>query len=193
MSTPATLPANFFESKTGQASPPKTLPANFDFTKQASPESQRPDATKQAQAAMPKMPMSVAEMTDTPYVKDMMKSNVDAAGFGADMLAGGELLKAGKSLFAPTTITKAGPLVPGGRDVATGRMLPWIKSQITGEGPSLAKQGVSKVVSGAKDVSTWLKANPVKAVAIEGIAHELGVDPIQLARKIIKYGASAVP
>ena len=31
MSTPATLPANFFEKKTGSAGPPKTLPANFDF------------------------------------------------------------------------------------------------------------------------------------------------------------------
>src|ERR1700679_3375801 len=34
--TPATLPANFFANKKGQASPPQTLPANFDFKTGAS-------------------------------------------------------------------------------------------------------------------------------------------------------------
>jgi hypothetical protein len=90
-------------------------------------------------------------------------------------------------LFAPSTITKAGPLVPGGR-AATGRMLPWVRSQVTSQGASLARQGVSSAVSGAKNVVSWLKANPVKAGALELFAHEFGLDPIQLARKLIKYG-----
>lgn len=60
MSTPATLPANFFESKKGSSGPPQTLPANFDFKKGAVPsaEDQRPDATAQAQAVIKNAPMN---------------------------------------------------------------------------------------------------------------------------------------
>jgi hypothetical protein len=94
---------------------------------------------------------------------------------------------AAEGLFSPTTITKAGPAVPAGRDAA-GRFLPWVASQVTAEGPSLARQGVSGVVAGAKSVVAWLKANPVKAMAVETLAHELGVDPIQLAHKVLKFG-----
>jgi hypothetical protein len=90
-------------------------------------------------------------------------------------------------LFLPTNITKAGPLVPTGRDAA-GRFLPWAASKVTAEGPSLARQGVSGAVSVAKNLATWLKANPVKALAVETLAHEMGVDPIQLAQKVFKYG-----
>ena len=154
------------------------------------PESQRPDATKQAQSVIQGIPKGPAlgEFLDSSQGKEMQKSNVDAGKFGADMLAGGEVMKAGKAFFSPTTITKAGPLVPGGRDAATGRMLPWIESQVTGKGPSLARQGVSGVVSGAKGAAAWLKANPVKALVLEGIARQMGIDPIQLVSKVIKLG-----
>jgi hypothetical protein len=87
-------------------------------------------------------------------------------------------------LFTSSAITKAGPAVPAGRD-ALGRFLPWAASKVTAEGPSVARQGVSKVVSGAKSVAAWLKENPVKALAVETFAHEMGVDPIQLAHKVI--------
>ena len=153
------------------------------------PESQRPDATKQAQDVIKGIPKGPAmnEFLDSSQGKEMQTANVDAGKFGADMVAGGELAKAGKALFSPTTITKAGPLVPGGRG-AGGRMLPWIESQVSGKGPSLARQGVSGVVSGAKGAAAWLKANPVKALVVEGIARQMGVDPIQLVSKIIKFG-----
>jgi hypothetical protein len=40
----------------------------------------------------------------------------------------------------------------------------------------------------ATKVGPWVKANPYKALAVESIAHEMGIDPIQLAHKVIKYG-----
>lgn len=156
----------------------------------ATPESQRPDATKQAQSVIQGIPKGPAleEFLGSSKGKEMQAANVDAGKFGADMLAGSELFKAGKAFLSPTTITKAGPLVPGGRDAATGRMLPWIQSQVSGKGPSLARQGVSGVVAGAKGAAAWLKANPVKALVVEGIARQMGIDPIQLVSKIIKFG-----
>lgn len=95
-------------------------------------------------------------------------------------------------LFSPTTITKAGPAVPAGRDAA-GRFLPWVASEVSAKGPSMARQGVSGVVAGAKSVAEWLKANPVKAMAVETLAHELGIDPIQLAHKVLKFGGKTTP
>lgn len=53
MGAPKTLPADFFE-KQASGSPPKTLPADFDFSAPVTPESQRPDAVKQAQTAVQK-------------------------------------------------------------------------------------------------------------------------------------------
>ena len=49
---------------------------------------------------------------------------------------------------------------------------------------------VPRVIEAANAVSTWAKANPVKALAIEGLARELGIDPFQLTHKIVKYGKS---
>jgi hypothetical protein len=48
MSTPATLPANFFEGKTG---PPQTLPADFDFKKGEAPKPDTSPLRGAAQAA----------------------------------------------------------------------------------------------------------------------------------------------
>ena len=101
------------------------------------------------------------------------------------------------AFFGPSTITKAGPLRAGrkGRRNRAHAPVDSLASNIA-EGPCRSRRrGVSKVVSVAQRAQRqWLKVvNPVKAVAIEGIAHELGVDPIQLARKIIKYGSGLVP
>ena len=95
----------------------------------------------------------------------------------------------GGEAFTPTQITKAGPLVPAGRDAA-GKMLPWVRSMMTSqEGPSLARQAVSGAASGAKSALTWAKSNPIAAMMLEGAAHEMGLDPIQLVRKVIKFGS----
>ena len=200
METPATLPADFFEKHPADIAP-KTLPPDF-FSKQ---EGAPPDAAMQAHEQMKRTPMqpsySAMAISNMPTGADPHNPgnpNLNAVPTSErgrvndSALATQSGVLAAQGLFSPSTITKAGPLVPGGR-AATGRMLPWVRSQVTEEGPSLARKGVSAVVSGTKDVAAWLKANPVKAVAIEGIAHELGVDPIQLARKMIKYGGSAVP
>lgn len=56
MGAPKTLPADFFEKQAANT-PPKTLPGDFDFSKAETPESQRPDAIAQAQAAVKATPM----------------------------------------------------------------------------------------------------------------------------------------
>ena len=42
---------------------------------------------------------------------------------------------------------------------------------------------------GAKSALTWAKSNPIAAMMLEGAAHEMGLDPIQLVRKVIKFGS----
>lgn len=54
--------------------------------------------------------------------------------------------------------------------------------------PSIADKTASTVVDTAQAVAQWTNANPVKAVAIEALAHEMGVDPFQLLSKVVKYG-----
>ena len=175
MGNPTTLPADFFERHPADVAP-KTLPANFFDSKDEPP----PEAAKQAQATEAPKGSVLNQFLDSPQGKEMQKSNVDAGKFGTEAIAG-------RMLFSPSTITKAGPLVPGGRDAA-GRMLPWIESQVSGKGPSLARRGVSGVVAGAKGAAAWMKANPVKALVLEGIARQMGIDPIQLVSKVIKLG-----
>jgi hypothetical protein len=63
-----------------------------------------------------------------------------------------------------------------------------IAAEGAGKAASLTSKAGSKAVDAAKAVETWAKANPLKAVALEGVAHELGIDPIQLTHKVIKYG-----
>jgi hypothetical protein len=47
---------------------------------------------------------------------------------------------------------------------------------------------IPSVVDKAKAVVEWAKTNPIKATAIETIAHEMGVDPFQLMHNAVKYG-----
>jgi hypothetical protein len=60
---------------------------------------------------------------------------------------------------------------------------------VTGAGTVAAvAPAVPKVIEAANAVGTWAKANPIKALAIESIARELGIDPFQLTHKIVKFG-----
>ncbi|HEY6768000.1 MAG TPA: hypothetical protein VI386_24865 [Candidatus Sulfotelmatobacter sp.] len=72
----------------------------------------------------------------------------------------------------------------------TGAQLASIPSTVAGIGAGVeASEGVAtSFVDKARTVYQWAKANPLKAAAIEGIAREVGVDPIQLAHKVVKYG-----
>jgi hypothetical protein len=95
-----------------------------------------------------------------------------------------------------------GKVIAGGKDIASGvgqagtipaAFVAPEESVLSKEGllsdaaAALSKTG-GKVIDAAKSVETWAKANPLKALAIEGIARELGVDPIQLTHKAVKYG-----
>lgn len=138
-------------------------------------------------AQKPGQPFNLETYLNSPQAK---KIQGDTANTVMGSAGAKGLFDGAKALFSPSTITKAGPLVPGGRDPATGRMLPWIASKIEAEGPSAARKMASGAVSGAKGVASWLKANPWKAAGIEAIAHQLGVDPMQIAQKMLKYGPS---
>lgn len=90
-------------------------------------------------------------------------------------------------LFKPTTTT-----VPELSKLVgpTGKPLFRMVEQ---EGPSAAQRVGQKVVTSIKAVPKWMKENPVKAIGVEIAARELGVDPIQLAHKLLKYGGGLVP
>ena len=95
-----------------------------------------------------------------------------------------------------------GKFASGGKDIASGagQAVTIPAAFVAPEESLLSKEGLltdaastasnagGKVIAAAKTVETWAKANPLKAIAIEGIARELGIDPVQLAHKAVKYG-----
>jgi hypothetical protein len=109
----------------------------------------------------------------------------------AESLRTGGEYALGQGLFSPME-TMIPTKVPGGRS-ATGQMLPWVTKQVPGPGKSVVGKAGGAIVGGAKGILEWTKANPGKAALLELVARELGVDPIQLAGKVLKYGKSAVP
>jgi hypothetical protein len=117
-------------------------------------------------------PMSVAEMADTPYVKDMMKSNVDAAGFGAQMLGGGALMKTiGKALFKPSVsmVPEVSKLLgPDGKPIV---------NMIEKEGASAAGKAAGLTKEAVKKILTWANKNPTQSYLIYKGLEELGIAP----------------
>jgi hypothetical protein len=92
------------------------------------------------------------------------------AGRQAGTIAGGVQLATSAglgALTAPSVTTAAGPLAPAGRDAA-GKFLPWVASQVTAEGPSLARQGVSAATD-------FLTDHPLAAQALKRTLQGLGV------------------
>lgn len=210
--TPQTLPANFFEKNQGQASPPQTLPANFDFKAGIAPFPQGADPTRGASQATGLGPdtrspvgkiwdevkrgLTSAQAGQGLKPQPTMTANVaQFAGMAGDTLSqlavAPEGAAAGSAtigkLFKPTTTT-----VPELSKLVgpTGKPLYRMVEQ---EGPSVAKKASQAALKSVKAVPTWMKENPVKAVLIEAAAHELGVDPIQLAHKLLKFGPSILP
>lgn len=62
------------------------------------------------------------------------------------------------------------------------------KEGLLNDAASVAGKASETVINAAKTVRAWTKANPIEALALEGVAHKLGVDPYQLTEKVIKYG-----
>ena len=92
-----------------------------------------------------------------------------------------------RGAFAPTKT-----MVPELSNLLGPTGKPFFK-MVEQEGPSAAQKTAQAVVKSIKAVPAWMKANPVKAIGVEAVAHELGVDPIQLAHKLLKYGGELVP
>jgi hypothetical protein len=63
-----------------------------------------------------------------------------------------------------------------------------IVKEVLKKAPSVAAKTASTVVDTAQTIAKWTKENPIKAVAVEALAHEMGIDPFQLLGKVIKYG-----
>jgi hypothetical protein len=180
MGAPATLPANFFEGKTGQATPPKTLPANFDFKKGAAPT---PDTSAERGAAQATglraaKPMSVAEMADTPFVKDMLAKNVGAGEFGAGMLAGAPIMKGIAGLFKPTT-----SMVPEVSKLLGPSGKPLI-NMIEKQGPSAAGKAAGLTKEAVKKILTWANKNPTQSYLIYKGLEGLGIAPHKVAKML---------
>ena len=88
-------------------------------------------------------------------------------GFKAAAMDAATLTTAGL-VGAPSLVSKAGPLVPAGRD-ALGRFLPWVASQVTAEGPSLVEKSGAMLVN-------LVKAHPIASTYIAThLADALGI------------------
>lgn len=120
--------------------------------------------------------MSVSEMADTPFVKDMMKSNVAAAGFGADMLGVGALAGAAKGLFKPSVsmIPEASKLLgPDGKPIIN--MIEKEGLSAAGKAAGLTKDAIGKIL-------TWVNKNPAQSYVIYKGLEELGIAPHKVAK-----------
>jgi len=96
---------------------------------------------------------------------------------GAAAAAGPVMLgtEAGLAELGAPTVSS----VPGGRDVATGRMLPWIEQQ----GPSLARQGLNY----ATQKSAQFLASPVGQALIKGAGMTAGGAAVAKVLNLAKY------
>jgi hypothetical protein len=122
--------------------------------------------------------------------KAVGEANKTAAENAALMVATEGVSGVASKLLAPTveTVSKATGLL----DAAGNPLM----KEVETEGPSLAKQGVAKAVEVGKQVAGFAKQHPitstVSASLLEGLAHELGVDPFELAKKAVKFGVHIV-
>jgi hypothetical protein len=171
MSTPATLPANFFEDKKGQASPPKTLPANFDFKKGAAAPAL--DAQRGAAQAtgIGRAPTGLESMLQSKEVQDIRKGNVEAGKFGAGMLAGTSLTKMIGTALQPTT-----KMVPVASKLFDAQGNPIVR-EVEQVGQSAAGRAVGLTKEGIRNILKWINTNPGKSFMLYKAAEELGFGP----------------
>lgn len=84
MSTPATLPSNFFADKkpSGASAPPQTLPANFDFKTGAAPAAAAPPATDVTSGAAQATGLSADTRSPVGRIWDEVKRGLTSAQAG---------------------------------------------------------------------------------------------------------------
>jgi hypothetical protein len=105
----------------------------------------------------------------------MEQSNVDAAKFGVDALAGQKLMGVIGKAFKPS-VTKVP--VPSGLFGADGQ-------PVMHEVEKLGKSAVGK---GAEAVSNWIKNNPKKSFLIFEFAKELALSPEKAMKMVHVIG-----
>ena len=96
---------------------------------------------------------------------------------GAAAIAGPATLA---SMLGGPTIATAATKVPGGRDLVTGRMLPWVEQQIETQGPSLLRQGAGAVADFA--AAHKITTGTVGLWAL----HKLGIHPLDILKELIE-------
>ncbi len=165
------------------------------------PEQSQPAASAQSQ---PEQPLFQKHPANLEYknIRERESSDKIAARQSAakDVSRGteivGEALGAvggAAELFMPrVALTAAGSTAEIAKDVAGNTVIKSVPNMVQTTGKSLAQQGVSKIVDTAGTVVKWAKENPLSAAGIESVARDLGIDPFQLAHKLIKYGMGLV-
>jgi hypothetical protein len=198
MSTPATLPANFFEGKTGQAAPPKTLPADFDFKKGEAP---KPD-TSPLRGATQATGLSADKRSPGQRIWDEVRRGLASAQPGQGLkpqptmtanaaqfagMAGDTLAQFGvvppaaeaagaaermiRGVFKPA-VTKV-PVVSKLLD-AQGNPIVHEVEQV---GESAAGRAVGLTKEGIKKVLAWINNHKVESYVMFKAAEELGLGP----------------
>jgi len=182
MSTPATLPANFFADKkpSGASAPPQTLPANFDFKTGPAPTPDPMRGATQATGlrAQPQGQAGLAEFLDSPRGKEMRKGSVDAARFGANMLGIGTLAGAAKGLFKPTV-----SMVPEVSKLLDAGGKPFV-NMIEKEGASAAGKAAGLTKEAIKKILTWVNKNPTQSYLIYKGLEEFGIAPHKVMKML---------
>jgi hypothetical protein len=84
--------------------------------------------------------------------------------------------------------TSAGAALLDG--MKTGAQLASIPSAVAGIGAAAegAEGATISVLDKAKAIVSWAKTNPLRAWAVEQVAHEMGIDPFTFMHKAVKYG-----
>ena len=180
------------------------MPSLTDFL--AAPET--PTSGSQTPTNPATTPLSAKPIPDQPAPARQRQEFLRKVGGGSTTEQG--VSEANKT----AAVTGAGIVASEGADAVLGKLLgPTVKvvSKGTGildeagneimrevetKGPSLAKQGITKAAEAIKPAVDFAKAHPIastiSASVLEGLAHELGIDPFELAKKAVKIGTHIV-
>jgi hypothetical protein len=93
-----------------------------------------------------------------------------------------------KFVAPATKLAEAGSTAEITKDALGNTVIKSVPNMVETTGKSMAQQGIAKGIEIAKQVEVWVAKNPAKAYMLEKVANELGIDPFQLAHKVVKYG-----
>ena len=188
MSTPATLPADFFEKHPADIAP-KTLPANFFEEKE---ELKPPDATKQAQGVIKGLPARIDAQSD---ILTNIRQGYKGGGVGSHLSEEG-VIREGSGPAVKTMAEMGGAGAAAGLVGGSGVLAGLGRMLAAGAGGGAGNVASQAVTTGKVDTGEALRTAGGYAAG-EGLGEVVGalgskVDPLAKINKLLGVGSREV-